>query len=64
MGDLIAIIVEKDFDLSNIVVPTTTKQGGATAPAPAAPAAVAPASGAPSGATDTTPPSGQYVSRI
>lgn len=60
VGDLIAIIVERDFDLAKIVVPSVLK-AGAAAPAPAAakPAASAPAAGAPSGATDKTPPSGQ-----
>ncbi|XP_014218482.1 dihydrolipoyllysine-residue acetyltransferase component of pyruvate dehydrogenase complex, mitochondrial-like [Copidosoma floridanum] len=58
VGDLIAIIVEKDFDLSNIVIPTSTKGAAAapTAAATAAPVSAAPAAG---GAKDSTPPSGQ-----
>lgn len=58
VGDLIAIIVEKDFDLSKIVIPTSLKQGSG-APASAAKPAAAPVAGAPASARDLPPPSGQ-----
>ncbi|XP_058789520.1 dihydrolipoyllysine-residue acetyltransferase component of pyruvate dehydrogenase complex, mitochondrial-like [Phymastichus coffea] len=62
VGDLIAIIVEKDFDLSKIVVPSSLKQGSGAptttdAESPAAAVAAAPAASATK--KDQPPPSGQ-----
>ncbi|KAJ8675868.1 hypothetical protein QAD02_011654 [Eretmocerus hayati] len=60
VGDLIAVVVEQGFDLSGLVVPTSTKGSAAAASAPATTAApAAPAAKASSGTKDQTPPSGQ-----
>ncbi|XP_014224192.1 uncharacterized protein LOC106650596 isoform X1 [Trichogramma pretiosum] len=60
VGDLIAIVTERDFDLSSLVVPTNLKGGDSSASASApTPAATSAPSSTASRAVDQTPPSGQ-----
>ena len=59
VGDLIAIVVERDFDISSLVVPTSLKGGKATEVPSESTPHPSPATTAPSSASiDQTPPSG------